>query len=544
MYKNDRTNGGNGYGRTPLTRLTDMGVEVVDSPASPEDARTTQGDACLAEGQNKGTAQERGERTGRLMLDEEDAPASLELLSAEDKRGRRKRLTVAAGIVTSLLVALAVVGYLWLSGASRDEMAYRVRTPAPSAGADKAGERTQGITAEEIARELRKPDAAGDGATARSTDGATNTTAPGGSPITDRLPNEDYSATVAAGGVAARQTADAGAATDGTNQTTTTPTNTTSGPAAEAPTKESSYTVEHSIHVGVLQPGQQDGARLDSNQPTPAKKDETKGSEDSPARPAVKPTVPLPPLGTMLPVRTLGTVFTLRADSYVRLELTRRVSGRGWSLPRGTEFYGVVRGAELETGRAFVALIGFVDRDTNRLVRLEGNLLGGDGADGLRGRKHKLNSGWSSALKKVGAGVVDVLSAAAAGVGRRPVVISDVYSNAAPRVVTPVASEIGGVTSSGDARGSGFVEVPAGTPGYVLVTTTPQEIQGVDADASLATPELRRLSDANVPHDEGQLSEQELAELLTSGSPEDIRRTLPRMTPEMRRVAESYLANK
>ncbi|MFL6230727.1 MAG: hypothetical protein ACJ741_18290, partial [Pyrinomonadaceae bacterium] len=122
--------------------------------------------------------------------------------------------------------------------------------------------------------------------------------------------------------------------------------------------------------------------------------------------------------------------------------------------------------------------------------------------------------------------------------------ISDVYGSGAPRVVGPIATEIGGITNSGDARGSGFVEVPAGTPGYILVTTIPQEIQGVDADAGLATPELRRLSDANVPREQGQLSEQELAELMTSGSRDDIRKALPRMTPEMRRVAESYLANK
>lgn len=544
MYKNNRTNGGNGRGRTTVTRLTDMGVEVVDAPASTEEARTSQRVVRAADGQNGGTTEEEGERAERPMLSEEDSPASLELLSADDRRGRRKRLLVAAGVVTGLLVVLVAVVYLWLSGSSRDEMTYRVKTSAPSASADKASERTQGITAEEIARELRKPDAAGSGMAGQSNDGASNTNAPGGSPITDRLPNEDYSTTVATDSAAAQQTVGAAAATGNTNQTTATPANVASGPAPEALASGASFSVEHSIHVGALQPGQSDIARLASTPSTSIKKDEAKGLENSPARPSVKPSVPLPPLGTMLPVRTLGTVFTLRADSYVRLELTRQVSGRGWSLPLGTEFYGVLRGAELETGRAFVALIGFVDRDSNRLVRLNGNLLGGDGADGVRGRKHKLNSGWSGALKKVGAGVVDVISAAAAGVGRRPIVISDVYGSAAPRVVNPVASEIGGVTSSGDTRGSGFVEVPAGTPGYILVTTMPQEIQGADADVSLATPELRRLSDASVPHDEGQLSEQEVAELLASGRAEDIRRALPRMTPGMRRVAESYLANK
>jgi hypothetical protein len=360
MYKNDRTDGGNGRGRTPLTRLTDMGVEVVDAPASAAEARTNQSAARAAGGQSRGAGQEGGEGTGRPMLCEEDAPASLELLSADDGRGRRKRLLVATGVVAGLLVILAVVGYLWLSGASRDEMAYRVKTPAPSAGAEKAGERTHGITAEEIARELRKPDTSGDGAAVQSLSGINNTTAPSGRPVPDRLPNEDYSATVAAGSGTSQQTAGTAAATGGTNQTATPPANVTSGPAPEAPANGSSFTVERSIHVGAPRPEQTGGTPLDSNQ-TPAKRDKNKEVENTPARPSVKPAVPLPPLGTMLPVRTLGTVFTLRADSYVRLESTRRVSGRGWSLPRGTEFYGVVRGAELETGRAFVSLIGFVD---------------------------------------------------------------------------------------------------------------------------------------------------------------------------------------
>ena len=544
MYKNDRTNGSNGHGRKPLTRLTDMGVEVVDAPTSTADERTKESAARSANGQNNGAAQTVSERTERQILGEEDAPASLELLNAEDKRGRKKRFVVAAAIVTGLLVVLAGLGYLWLSSASRDEMAYRVKSPAPSANTDKAGERTQGITAEEIARELRKPDATGGGTPGQNTSNTTNATAQSSSPITDRLPNEDYSATVAASNNSAQQMTGTVAATGGTNQTAAPQTNAISSPTPEASANGSSFTVEHSIHVSASQSGQTDGAHVDSKQPTHVNQDANKEVENLSARVTTKPAVPRPPLGTMLPVRTLGTVFTLRSDSYVRMELTREVSGRGWSLPRGTEFYGTVRGAELETGRAFVSLFGFVDKSTNRLVRLEGNLLGGDGADGVRGRRHKLNAGWSGALKKVGAGVLDVLSTVATGVGNRPVVISDVYGSGAPRVINPISSEIGGITNSGEGRGSGFVEVPAGTPGYILVTTIPQEIQATDADASMAAPELRRLSDANVPREQGQLSEQELAELLTNGSADDIRKALPRMTPEMRRIAESYLANK
>ncbi|HYX30289.1 MAG TPA: hypothetical protein VE863_17245, partial [Pyrinomonadaceae bacterium] len=44
----------------------------------------------------------------------------------------------------------------------------------------------------------------------------------------------------------------------------------------------------------------------------------------------------LPPFGTMLPVRTQGVIFTLRNNSYARLELIRDVAGNGWSLPKGT----------------------------------------------------------------------------------------------------------------------------------------------------------------------------------------------------------------
>ena len=543
MYKNDGTNGSNGHGRISQTRLTDMGVEVVDAPASTTDERTRESTARSANAQNNGATQTVSERAERQILGEEDAPASLELLSAEDKRGRKKRFVAAVGIVIGLLVILAGIGYFWLSSASRDEMTYRVKPPAPSSNADKATERTQGITAEEIARELRKPDAAGGGTAGQNATGTTNETA-SSSLITDRLPNEVYSTTVGASNVAAQQAAGAVAAAGNTNQHADSQANSTSSPTTEASANESSFTVEHSIHVSASQSGQTNGAHFDLKQPTHVNQDANKEVEDSSAHVTAKPTVPRPPLGTMLPVRTLGTVFTLRSDSYVRLELTREVSGRGWSLPRGTEFYGTVRGAELETGRAYVALFGFVDKNTNRLVRLEGNMLGGDGADGVRGRKHRLNAGWSGALKKVGAGVLDVLSTVAAGVGSRPVVISDVYGSGAPRVVNPIASEIGGITNSGDGRGSGFVEVPAGTPGYILVTTIPQDIQATDADASMAAPELRHLSDANVPREQGQLSEQELAELITSGSRDDIRRALPRMTPEMRRIAESYLANK
>lgn len=53
---------------------------------------------------------------------------------------------------------------------------------------------------------------------------------------------------------------------------------------------------------------------------------------------------PLPPFGQMLPVRTLGAIYTLRQGSLTRFELTRDSDGPGWSLPRGTVFVGTLRG--------------------------------------------------------------------------------------------------------------------------------------------------------------------------------------------------------
>lgn len=244
----------------------------------------------------------------------------------------------------------------------------------------------------------------------------------------------------------------------------------------------------------------------------------------------------------MLPVRTLGAVFTLRADSYVRMQLTRDVEGRGWSLRRGTEFYGVVRGADVETGRAYIAAVGFVDTNTNRLVRLQGNLLGGDGADGVRGIKHKLDSGWSRAFKIAGAAALDAISNVAAGIGRRPLYVADIYGSGTQHAMSPLAQEISGISQGNEKRASGFVEVPAGTSCYLLVMTSPREIQGVDANVRLpAASELEHLSDSSQPRAQGQMSEQELAELMTQGSPDDIRNALPHLSPQMRRVAVAFL---
>jgi len=251
-----------------------------------------------------------------------------------------------------------------------------------------------------------------------------------------------------------------------------------------------------------------------------------------------EPGVILPAFGSVLPVRLLGSLYTLRSGSLVRFELTRDVRGPGWSMKKGTVLVGANRGSEYD--RAYVAIVGFIDPERGRLVKLTGDVLGADGGAGLRGRRRQLSSAWSRAFSRVGSSAVNVAGLAVGGLGRNSVIINDAYGY---RVVNPVASELSSLISArANGQQRGFVEVAAGTQGYVMVTDLPAEIQGVDALDGLTAKDLaERLDDGRVRASTG-LGESELSELLSSGSVEDIRAAMPRMTPEMRRIAEVVIA--
>jgi hypothetical protein len=75
-----------------------------------------------------------------------------------------------------------------------------------------------------------------------------------------------------------------------------------------------------------------------------------------------------------------------------------------------------------------------------------------------------------------------------------------------------------------------------------MVTDLPDEIIGVDAFGEMSESDLTARSDTTVKRAATGLTEQELAELIASGSHEQIRTALLRMTPEMRRIAEMVLA--
>jgi len=558
MYKNDDSDHRvNNHKRASITSSAENGVELLDESQSQiyqRDGDEPQRDSTEDMTQSANT-NEASESDSHTILDEDDAPANVTLLQTDEKRGTLKRLLVAAGVVISSLLVLAVIGYFWLLGGRRDEMSYKVKNSQSEANAPSITDSAQGITQEEIAREMKRPDTTNNLPANPGDTAAANLQLQSGNPITDRLPNDSFSATVVSPNTATSQQITTGTtamsgATQAASTTNGAPTGNTEATVQTA--KDSRSTAEHSIRINSLQAQAANNARepiSSSSKRSPsveqaldARAGVTLATTTTQATSTT--TVPLPPLGTMLPVRTLGTVFTLRNDSYVRMQLTRDMTGHGWHLPRGTEFYGTLRGAELDTGRAFVSLIGFIDPSTNRLVRLQGNLLGGDGADGVRGRKHKLSSGWSRALKMAGAGAVDALSTVAAGIGRRPVYIGDIYGKGAPRAINPLAQEISGIAYGSNRRDSGFIEVPANSAGYLLVMTSPREIQGVEADTNMPTTELQHLADASAPRVSAQLSEQEIAELMTNGSHDDIRPALPRMSPEMRRIAEAVLSQR
>ncbi len=243
--------------------------------------------------------------------------------------------------------------------------------------------------------------------------------------------------------------------------------------------------------------------------------------------------VALPSFGSMLPVRSLGVIYTLRSGGLVRFELTRDVKGKGWFLPHGTVLVGALRGSEYD--RAFISLIGFIDSESGRFIKITGDVLGSDGGTGVRGKRRKMSSGWSKVLAKLGEASLSFAGSLASSVGRRPVIITDAFGGVGSRIT----SEFDGVLLKKDRNV--FVEVAAGTSCYVMITELPEAIQGVDALAKFSGRDVESRADSDQRRNATGISEHELAELIQSGDPERIKLALPQMTPEMRRVAEAVM---
>ena len=240
-----------------------------------------------------------------------------------------------------------------------------------------------------------------------------------------------------------------------------------------------------------------------------------RGLPDAPLPDAEKP-VALPTFGAMLPVRTLGAIYTLR-PSLTRLELTREVRGQGWLLKKGTVLIGRQQGSEHD--RAYITLMGFIDPASGRLVKLAGDVLGADGAPGLQGKRRQISSRWARVLGRAASAAVSLGQAALTRGGGVSVYL--------PNAVSP---EIQSFSPSTISRRE-FVEVYAGAAAYALITDLPKEAQGIDPQPTRETQIVNGSA----------LSDEELANLLSVGSPEQIRAALPRMTPDLRQIAEMVL---
>lgn len=228
----------------------------------------------------------------------------------------------------------------------------------------------------------------------------------------------------------------------------------------------------------------------------------------------------LPPFGTLLPVRTQGVIFTLRNDSYARLELTRDMAGNGWSLPKGTVLIGRTSGSA-ET-RAFVNVIGYIDPRENKLVTMTGDVLGGDGGNGIPGKRIAVDRNTlKQTLRKVAVGGLQVASSMAGALSGRGTVVVD---SAGYRLMDPLNQQARTLVT--DSNKNTFVKVEAGQQAWVMVSDLPRRVEGADA------PGIEQPSSLST-----SLTDREVMELILLGTEDDVRAALPLMTEEQKRLA-------
>ena len=459
---------------------------------------------------------------GAAETDDEEAAVLAEIAAEKTKRKQRRHRRFAQAFIAALLAASVVTAVvIYRQRSTRVEYGRaanqpRVLPPPPNAGTttgrdnrtEQALEQMQQLTGEN--RSARNAQAQ---ATA-TRDGAANSGTSTNVPVDaqhpfDMPPNSS----------------------DATQNSTTSGKSSppVSGTTNEQPVR-SQRNAETSLYVG---------ERTEDRTPPALRNPERSSSNPNPIKVShTEPTVALPPFGSMLPVRTIGGLYTLRNGVLARLELTRDMVGNGWSMKRGTILVGTTKGGEYD--RAYVAIIGFIDSESGKFVKLGGDVLGGDGAAGLKGKSRQLDSRWTRILSQLGNAALSVTTAALGGRSNGTVIISD---GARSSVINPVSEELNGVFGgpSDRNRRAGFVEIVAGTPGYVMVTDLPAAIKGTEPVAELDVQSLAALSDVDAVRPATGISEREFAELIANGSPEEIKAKLHRMSPEMRKIALAVL---
>ena len=462
-----------------------------------------------------------------IVFDAEGADSPATETPLKDSRRRSNRITGA--LLLLLLIASIAIALYFMLGGNRTRLNVNVRDTRPQVEKTQVARQSpDDVTTQAIAEALSAAKENGPSASQTPNVVTGAPTVPPNAPVT--VPVDGLGGTVNTPATSMPVLPGEQKVTDTASTTGTTGSTVTERADNTSAVTSSRRSPERSIRCAlpVSSPNQQ-GSLLPQNQANLAQPTKPTPSDEG---------IVLPSFGSMLPVRSLGVLYTLRSGSLARFELTRDVRGQGWAMKKGTVIVGVNRGSEFD--RAYIAVVGFIEPESGRFVKFTGDVLGGDGGAGMRGRRRSLTSAWSRAFSRVGTSAVNVAGLMLSGLGRSSVVVGDAYGY---RVVNPVTSELSGiVTERTNQQQRGFVEVPAGTQGYVMVTDLPEEIRGVDALSGLSDKELAERSNANSVRASTELSERELADLISSGSVEQIRAALPRMTPEMRRVAEAVIA--
>lgn len=227
----------------------------------------------------------------------------------------------------------------------------------------------------------------------------------------------------------------------------------------------------------------------------------------------------VPMFGAMLPVETMGVIYTLRSGSLVRMQLMRDLRGEGWQLKRGTVFVGQTQSALYD--RAFIQVLGYINPETGGLVRLGGETLGSDGGAGIKGKQRKVSRNWSRVLDRLATNSIQALSNIF-GRGNQVILATnpqDIYRST-------------GVMGERRETLKDFVEVQAGSVGFILVTDLPPAESSITGTRQIA---------ANSSQEEGS-GDSDLAYLLEQDDPAAaLREALPRLTGEARRAAEQIL---
>lgn len=481
-------NGDNGNGH--------MGV--VESPHESESVFVDDGPEIVSAATHD---EERDLRSPLVVNEEGDIAHGVETERGQKIEGRGRKRAVGAMFVMALLVLGAIAAYFMVGNGSTK----KARVPVNGAGQNNSQQSDDVLTRQALDN-VKTPGVNVDGATVR--------------PQVTGTPEQSQAIT---------------------NEPTQLPANFTAtvGPSPAVPQTssdtQSQQSSQSSTIAKAVAPSERNGERSVriGEESTALSREPAKPDRNDSDR-TVRAGVAVPSFGSMLPVRSLGAIFTLRSGSLARFELTRDVKGKGWFLPHGTVLVGALRGAEFD--RAFISLVGFIDNDSGKFVKVTGDVLGPDGGSGVKGKRRKMTSSWSKVLAKMGEAGLNIAGGLASSVGHRPVIISDAFGSVGYRVT----NEFDGVLTNKDKNT--FVEVGAGANCYVMITELPESIQGVDALSKFSGREVEDKADSDQRRDSTGMSERELAELMQSNDPEKVRAALPRMTPEMRRVAEAVLA--